>query len=231
MALYSYKGAEPTVLPTRLKIDAEDSPSGERETRTHLDKLSDDELKDLGFIRVDLVEYDHMEYSHEWNSEKGEYDIIKLDRQEKIARQHTLQPDPVANWADFEERFPHLEIYKKIFASEIPFLMQFICETRIMLIYARFNDPRAHEMGVFNLQQGIDILSVIEENGITQEDRDKFLTNMKLANLDVEINIPDEEWREHHSFELNTEHLKYHKAMWGHYTHCLKADSHNIGGE
>lgn len=231
MTLYSYKGAEPAELPTRLKIAAEDSPSGERETRTHLDKLSDDELKDLDLIRVDLVEYDHMEYFHEWNSEKCDYDIIQLDEQEKASRQYTPQPDPVADWVDFEERFPHLQIYKKIFTSEIPFLMQFICEVRIMLTYARYNDPRAYQRGVFNLQQGIDILSVIEENGVTQEDRDNFLTNMKLANLDVEINIPDEEWREHHSFELSVEHLKYHEEMWGHYTHCLKADSHNIGGE
>ena len=51
-----------------------------------------------------------------------------------------------------------------------------------------------------------------------KEDRDQFITNMRLANLDAELNIPTDEWIEHHWFE-NT----------GDIFTCIKADSHNIG--
>ena len=130
MALYSYKGAEPTELPTRLRIAAEDAPSGATETRTHLDKLSDDELKDLDLIRVDLTEYDDTKYYRVWNSENRQYDAIELDRQEKIARQHTPQPDLVADWVTFEEKFSSLEINKKLYESGDPFLVQIISQTK-----------------------------------------------------------------------------------------------------
>lgn len=219
MALYSYKGAEPTELPTRLRIAAEDAPSGATETRTHLDKLSDDELKDLDLIRVDLTEYDDTKYYRVWNSENRQYDAIELDRQEKIARQHTPQPDLVADWVTFEEKFSSLEINKKLYESGDPFLVQIISQTKLMINYMKCGVNIQHP-GAPNLQQGIDILSVIEENGVTQNDRDQFIADMKLTNLDAEINIPSDEWMEHHWYE-NT----------GDIFTCIKADSHNIGGE
>ena len=220
MALYSYKGAEPTELPTRLRIAPEDAPSGATETRTRLDELSDDELKDLKFIRVDLTEYDNTKYYREWDSEFCKYDFLELDNQEKIARQYTPQPDPVADWVAFEEKFSSLEINKKLYESGDPFLVQIISQTKLMITYMRCGVKIQNSLGAPNLQQGIDILSVIEENGVTQNDRDQFIADMKLTNLDAEINIPTDEWMEHHWYE-NT----------GDIFTCIKADSHNIGGE
>ena len=87
MAQYSYKGAEPTELPARLTSPAEQSPSGERETRTHLDKLSDDELLELGIVRVEPVVYDSKEYDCIWNSSEVRYDLVELDERKK-QREH-----------------------------------------------------------------------------------------------------------------------------------------------
>ena len=88
-----------------------------------------------------------------------------------------------------------------------------------MIIYRKWHGNFTQRHDVPNLQQGVDILSVIEEAGVTKEDRDQFITNMRLANLDTELNIPTDEWIEHHWFE-NT----------GDIFTCIKADTHNIGG-
>lgn len=218
MAQYSYKGAEPSELPARLTIPADQSPSGERETRTHLDKLSDDELLELGIVRIEPVVYDSKEYDCIWNSSEVRYELVELDEEEKAARAFVPESEPVADFEDFESRFTSLEIYRKLYESGTPFLIQLICEIRLMIIYRKWHGDFIERHDVPNLQQGVDILSIIEEAGVTKEDRDQFITNMRLANLDAELNIPTDEWIEHHWFE-NT----------GDIFTCIKADTHNIG--
>jgi len=227
--LYSYLGSEPSPLPERLVIPADISESGQRETRTHLYKYSEKELEELGLIDVEVPKYNKDDYDCFWNSEESKYDLVEIDGEEKASRAFVPEVEKVADWVDFEDRFPHLKIYKKLFASEIPFLIKFICEVRVLFLYARYKDPRASSVGVFNLQQAIDVLSVIKENGITEEDRQQFLAEMRLSNLDVEAtNIPNKQWREHHTFEISEDYLKHDSSMHDYCTYFLKADDHII---
>lgn len=220
MALYSLRGEKPAELPVRITIPAEFSASGSRETRTKLDTLNNDELRELGLHLVEEPTYDALEYDMVWNSTEIRYDLVAIEDAEKAARAVRNTPDPVADYADFESRFASLEVFRKLYNSEVPFLIQLACEIRLMIIYRRYSESIVQEVDVPNLQQGIDILCIIEEAGVTKEDRDNFISNMRLANLDADINIPSDEWIEHHWFE-NT----------GNIHDCIKSDTANIGGD
>ena len=217
MALYSYKGAEPSELPARLTIPAEESPSGSRETRTHLDALSVDELLAIGIVPVEPLVYDPKEYDCVWNSSEVKYELVELDEEEKASRAYVPEPERVADWKDFDERFSQLNIFQKLYNSDIPLLIRLICEMRLMISYKRWHGNIPEEPGVLNLQMCFDILFVVEESGVTKEDRDQLIDVMTLSNLDTEISIPNDEWIEHHWFE-DTDDI---------FT-CIQRDSHNI---
>lgn len=227
MPLYSYKGQEPKTLPDKIIIPKHESDSGLNETRTSLNKLSEDELFNLGFVKVEMPEYDKNNFDAIWNG--NSYDIVELTENEKSARAETLIPERVADWKDFESRFAHLEVFKKLFTSQEPFLLQMASDMRTLVTKAKYNEPQAFAGGSFNIFQVIEVLSIIDVAGITQEDRDRFLSVCYAANLDTVPAIPSEEWISKHYFELSEEHLAYHDdGAWGHYTHCIKSTGEDV---
>ena len=45
------------------------------------------------------------------------YDLVELDEEEKAARAFVPEPEPVADFEDFESRFTLFEIYRKLYES------------------------------------------------------------------------------------------------------------------
>lgn len=226
MLLYSYKGQEPALLPGRILISKDESESGLKESRTSLHELTQEELSSLGFFAVELPEYDQNEFNCVWDG--NQYNIIPISEEEKNARNLIEEEVSEPDWADLETRFSNLEVFKKLFTSKVPFLMQMASDMRTLVTKAKYNEPQAFSIGVFNIFQTIEILSIIDVAGITQEDRDRFLNTCYAANLDKVPAIPSEEWISKHYFELSEEHLQYHDSAWGHYTHCIKSTGEDV---
>lgn len=61
MELYSYKGQEPSILPERIRLD-------DGSTRTSLDKLTQGELEDIGFVGpIEKPIYNKINQNLDWN--------------------------------------------------------------------------------------------------------------------------------------------------------------------
>jgi hypothetical protein len=232
MELYSYKRKEPTELPERINIFPHESESGLKETRTSLCELCQEELENLGFTKVEIPTYDDQNFKLVWNETSCIYDIVELTEQEKQSiiaiNQSKLEEERTIDWINFESRFIQLEVFKKLFTSGIQYLIQMASDMRALVVKARYNDPEAFLFGSFNVRQVLEILSIINVAGITQEDRDIFINNCVQNNLDKSVFIPSEEWRSKHYFELSDAHLQYHSSSWGHYTHCVKSTGEDV---
>lgn len=232
MSLYSYKGKEPNKLPEKIDIFPHESESGLKETRTSLHELSESDLENLGFIKVNVPAYDDQNFQLIWNELTCVYDVIELTKEEKESlikiNQSKLEEERTANWDNFESKFVELEVFKKLFISKIPFLKQMATDMKTLITKARIKDPEAFSFESFNIRQVFEILSIIDIAEITQEDRNTFIDNCLQNNLDKSVFIPSEEWRLKHYFELSNNYLQQDDFSWKDYIFCIKSTGEDV---
>ena len=232
MELYYYKRKEPTELPERINIFPHESESGLKETRTSLCELCQEELENLGFTKVEIPTYDDQNFKLVWNETSCMYDVVELTEQEKQSiitiNQSKLEEEKTTNWIDFESKFTQLEVFKKLFTSGIPYLIQMASDMRALVVKAGYNNPEVYSFGLFNLRQTIEILSIIDVAGITQEDRDTFVNNCLQSNLDKSVSIPSEEWRSKHYFEISDYDLQHYQSIQGRYADYIKSTGEDV---
>jgi len=194
MSLYSYQGQDPKELPFRIRLD-------DGSTRTSLNELSTEELKNLGFIGpFTKPEFDENLQRIEWNG--NEYKIIPLTEEEiieKISDREAKERKQKLKNIDFNifwEKFINSLIYKKLRIASSQSLTANILCTELIAI---FGDAKAGKINDGIIQKYINILFLnFDFSGEEIEELQKI---MKETNLNIRYTIPDTEYFSHYTYD------------------------------
>lgn len=189
MSLYSYKGQEPSPLPFRIRLE-----SGE--TRSSLNELTQQELKDLGFSGpFSKPNYDPDNQKIEWNG--VEYVIFPLTEEEilKVREKNELEEVKMIDYASFWEQLLTSNLYKKLFTkSSQSLLANTICTE----FFGSIIDAKNGNAYPQSIQKYINIIFLNFE--VNQEERDQIISIMSINYLDRLYTLPDEEFLSTHMY-------------------------------
>jgi hypothetical protein len=197
MSLYSYKGQEPTTLPLRIRLD-------DGSTRTSLNELSVEELKDFGFFGpISKPEYDEDTQKIEWDG--SVYKIITLTDEEIVQRVADKESDTYTqklkniDYNLFWQKLVNSSIYKKLRGASLQSLTANTLCTELISI---FGDAKAGKVNVEMIQRYINILFFNFK--FTQEEIEQLKEFMDETNLIVQYTLPDEEYISTHVYDAET---------------------------
>lgn len=187
MKLYSYRSKEPEVLPHRVRLS-------NGETRTHLYKLSDDDLSSLGFSGPFYIpEYDSDTQTYFWNGSSYEVrelsiDEINFNKMQKFS------------YVKFWDNFIESNLYNKFRLASFQEIKLNVFFTEFISL---FSDAKAGVSNQEKIQKYINILFLVFP--INQEDRDELTQLLKVGNLDLIYLIPSENFHleNEYSWEKN----------------------------
>lgn len=193
MGLYSYKGQEPSKLPFRVTLD-------DGQTRTSLDELTPEELNELGFsgpIVVPTFDAETQELS--WDG--TEYIVVDYSQEEldtisqmKLAQERNINSQNL-NYVLFWDELIKTNLYKKIRARSLESLpVNTICTELISI----FGDAKSGNPNQEQIQKYISIIFLTFD--LTSEEIEELNTCMNSSNLNLQYNIPDEQYLERHTY-------------------------------
>ncbi len=180
MELYSYKRETPKILPQRIRLD-------NGQTRTSLSELSAENLKDLGFIAVEMpeLEVDKNVEKIEWDG--SNYVVRNLTEEE--LHEVKIQKISDVDYASFWNKLIETKFYRKIRSlskNSLP----------INTIYIEFanlvTDAKSDNLNVKEIQKYLNVIFLNVEFSDTEV---KELEDvMKENNLHLSYNIPSQEY-------------------------------------
>ncbi len=209
MKLYSYKGEEPKELPFRIILD-------DGSVRTSLEELSDDELKNFGFVLIKKPKYNKNFQKIVWKESK--YEIIDLTDQEieykKREKKEKIKQDKIKNinYIVFFNDFINTNFYKKfrsciskskeliVIFNEFLFLLQYEknkIETNnniqkyinIFFVTCEFSDEEMKEIKKLFLETNINQLYSLPSKKFIKDNFYNFSTHTIIKNS------PFESWK------------------------------------
>lgn len=193
MTLYSYKGEEPSSLPLRIRLD-------DGTTRTSLEELSANDLKDIGFIGpITKPLIDENIEKIEWSN--GEYQVIQLTEEEITIRNKQKNNEKLKNidYSVFWELVISSSFYKKIrLYSTQSNLVNVICTEMIGI----FSDAKGGSVNMELIQKYINIIFLNVD--FLPEEVQELQSFMDMANLSAQYIIPDSKYLSSHTYDSET---------------------------
>ena len=195
MSLYSYKGRIPTELPFRIRLE-----SGE--TRTSLYQLSNEKLKDLGFIGpIDMPIYDKDNQKIEWNSINCQYSVVDMtdDEIQNIKDSSRAENLSKIDYNYFTKRLITTEFYNKLRKSSLESLVaNTICtELLVLLNSSQFGDSNSSM-----IQHYINAIFLTFQ--FNESELKELKEVMAQTKMDYLYTIPDENFIQNASYDPQT---------------------------
>jgi hypothetical protein len=193
MALYSYKNQEPSILPSRVRLD-------NGSTRTSLNKLNVEELESLGFMGpITKPEFDEDTQKIEWSD--GSYEIVALTEEDLAKKEVEERTKKFRNidYNLFWEKLITSGVYKKLRNGASQSLQ---ANTLCTELIALFGDAKVGNPNVTMLQHYMNVLFF--NFNFTQEEVIELQTFMEETNLSVQYTLPDEKYLFSHTYNPET---------------------------
>lgn len=190
--LYSYKNQEPSDLPFRIRLD-------DGSTRTSLNKLSDNELKSLGFIGpITKPEFDDTIQKIVWNG--NEYEIIELNEKEieEKKSEDRIKNIQNINYNFFWQKLIESNFYRKLRSAASQSLGANTLCTELMII---FSEAKTKKANIGMIQEYINILFFNFQ--FSDEEIQELKSIMEETDLSSIYSLPDSEYLSSHYYDQN----------------------------
>lgn len=190
--LYSYKNQEPSDLPFRIRLD-------DGSTRTSLNKLSDNELKSLGFIGpITKPEFDDTIQKIVWNG--NEYEIIELNEKEieEKKSEDRIKNIQNINYNLFWQKLIESSFYRKLRSAASQSLGANTLCTELMII---FSEAKTKKANIGMIQEYINILFFNFQ--FSDEEIQELKSIMEETDLSSIYSLPDSEYLSSHYYDQN----------------------------
>lgn len=190
--LYSYKNQEPSDLPFRIRLD-------DGSTRTSLNKLSDDELKSLGFIGpITKPEFDDTTQKIIWNG--SEYEIIELNDKEieEKKSEDRIKNIQNINYTHFWQKLIESGVYRKLRSAASQSLVANTLCTELMII---FTEAKTKKANIGTIQEYINILFFNFD--FSSEEIQELQSIMEETGLSALYTLPDADYLSSHYYDQN----------------------------
>lgn len=198
MILYSFRGQEPTELPSRIRLD-------DGSTRTSLGELSLSELENIGFIGpITKPTIDSNVEKLEWNgSEYERVNLTEAEIEQRKSEERTKKLETI-DYVLFWKRLVYSNFYKKLrtFASQ-SLIANTICTELIALL----GDAKSGKSNIVMIQNYINILFLSLE--FTSEDTDELQSFLDESSLNLIYKIPDSKYLSENIYDPQSHKITY----------------------